>query len=258
MSVTVESSFSDDLTLARQLAALASEVALDYFHRGVSTEFKPDGTPVSQADIEIERSLVDFLARHRPGDSVLGEELGALGGSSRRWLFDPIDGTSNFAAGSSQWGTHVALQYEQQIVLGIITRPVLGLSWWACRGCGAYRTGISESSDAVRLHVSTKSILMASRVTMWAHEGDPMVARLKHSTTWVEPDLDAILRLAEGELEAVVDRLGKPWDHAPAVALVREAGGTFSDSQGGHRIDLGEGRYTNSLVHDQFEALLGE
>jgi histidinol-phosphatase len=258
MSVTVESSFSDDLALARQLAALASEVALDYFHRGVSTEYKPDGTPVSQADLEIERSLGDFLARRRPGDAVFGEELGARGHSSRRWLFDPIDGTSNFVAGSSQWGTHVALQYERQIVLGIITRPVLGLSWWACRGCGAYRSGASKGSDAVRLHVSTKSILMASRVTMWTHEDDPMVARLKQSAAWVEPDLDAILRLAEGELDAVIDRLGKPWDHAPAVVLVQEAGGAFSDSQGGHRIDLGEGRYTNGLIHDQLDALLGE
>jgi histidinol-phosphatase len=157
--VTVESSFSDDLALARQLAALASEVALDYFHRGVSTEYKQDGTLVSQADIEIERSLVDFLARRRPGDAVLGEELGALGDSSRRWLFDPIDGTSNFVAGSSQWGTHVALQDDRQIVLGIITRPVLGLSWWACRGCGAYRTGTSASGWPLVRHPGTSLTL---------------------------------------------------------------------------------------------------
>jgi fructose-1,6-bisphosphatase/inositol monophosphatase family enzyme len=83
MSVTVESSFFDDLALARQLAALASEVALDYFHRGVSTEYKQEGTLVSQADIEIERSLGDFLTRSRPGDAALGEELGAFGDLSR-------------------------------------------------------------------------------------------------------------------------------------------------------------------------------
>jgi histidinol-phosphatase len=258
MSLRIESSVSDDLALARQLAALASELALDYFQRGAPTKYKPDGTPVSHADIEIERNLVDILARRRPGDAVLGEEFGALGDSSRRWLIDPIDGTSNFVAGSSQWGTHVALQYEQQIVLGIITRPVLGLSWWACRGCGAYRSGTLESSDAVRLHVSAKSILISSRVTMWTHEGDPMIARLKRSATWVEPDLDAILRLAEGEIEAVIDPQGKPWDHAPAVVLVQEAGGAFSDSRGGHRVDLGEGRYTNRLIHDQLEGLLNE
>jgi histidinol-phosphatase len=74
---------NDDLALTRQLAALASEVALDYFHRDVSTEYKQEGTLVSQADIEIERSLGDFLARRRPGDAVLGEELGAFGDPSR-------------------------------------------------------------------------------------------------------------------------------------------------------------------------------
>ena len=52
---------------------------------------KQDGTLVSQADIEIERSFVDFLARRRPGDAVLGEELGALGDSSHQWFFNPID-----------------------------------------------------------------------------------------------------------------------------------------------------------------------
>lgn len=258
MSLRIESSVSDDLALARQIAALASEMALDYFQRGAPMKYKPDGTPVTHADIEIERSLADILARRRPGDAILGEEFGAVGASSRRWLIDPIDGTSNFVAGSPQWGTHVALQYEQQIVLGVITRPALGLSWWACRGCGAYRSSAVESLDAVRLQVSAKSILISSRVTMWTHEDDPLIARLKRSSTWVEPELDAILRLAEGELEAVVDRQGKPWDHAPAVVLVEEAGGAFSDSHGGHRIDLGEGRYTNRLIHDQLESLLGE
>jgi histidinol-phosphatase len=83
-----------------------------------------------------------------------------------------------------------------------------------------------------------------------------MIARLKRSARWVEPDLDTILRIAEGELEAIIDRLGKPWDHAPAIVLVQEAGGSFSDSHGGHRPDLGEGRYTNRLVHKQLEDLL--
>jgi histidinol-phosphatase len=80
-----------------------------------------------------------------------------------------------------------------------------------------------------------------------------MIARLKRSATWVEPDLDAILRLAEGEIEAVIDRQGKPWDHAPAVVLVQEAGGAFSDSHGGYRVDRGEGRYANGFIHNQLE-----
>jgi histidinol-phosphatase len=254
--MVVDQTFRADLDVARQLTTLARDIALHYFHRGVSAHTKPDGTPVTVADREIEQTLVEALTRIRPEDAVLGEEFGARGASSRRWLLDPIDGTSNFVSGNSQWGTHVALEVDEHIVLGVITRPAQGLSWWACRGCGAYCSEIAPGSTDVRLHVSTRAELGASRVTVWTNEGDPVLDRLRHRTQWVEPSLDAILRLAEGGLEAVIDRGGKPWDHAPAVVLVEEAGGRFSDSLGGHRVDIGEGRFSNGLIHGALDALL--
>jgi len=55
---------------------------------------------------------------------------------------------------------------------------------------------------------------------------------------------------------AFFSRNGKPWDHAPAVVLVEEAGGMFSDSFGGHSVYLGEGRFTNGLIHRELDALL--
>jgi histidinol-phosphatase len=254
--MTASQAFRADLDVARQLAILACDIALHYFHRGVSADTKPDGTPVTVADREIEQTLLGALTRFRPEDAVLGEEFGARGASSRRWVLDPIDGTSNFVSGNSQWGTHVALEVDERIVLGVITRPAQGLSWWACRGCGAYRSEIAPGSTDVRLHVSTRAELSASRVTVWTNESDPVLDRLRRQTQWVEPSLDAILRLAEGGLEAVIDRSGKPWDHAPAVVLVEEAGGTFSDSSGGHRVDRGEGRFSNGLIHAELNALL--
>jgi fructose-1,6-bisphosphatase/inositol monophosphatase family enzyme len=222
----------------------------------VSASAKRDQTPVTVADREIEQALVEALARFRPEDAVLGEEFGARGVSPRRWLLDPIDGTSNFVSGDSRWGTHIALEVEEHIVLGVITRPALGLSWWACRGWGAYRSEIAPGSSDFRLRVSTCAELDASRVTVWTNEVDPVLGSLSRRATWVEPNLDAILSLAEGELEAVIDRNGKPWDHAPAVVLVEEAGGKFSDSLGGHRVDLGEGRFSNGLIHHELAALL--
>jgi histidinol-phosphatase len=254
--MTAEQTFRAELAMARRLAVVASEIALHHFHRGGSVDTKPDGTPVTVSDREIEQTLVEALTRFRPEDAVLGEEFGARGASSRRWLLDPIDGTSNFVSGNSQWGTHVALEVDEHIVLGVITRPAQGLSWWACRGIGAYRSEIAPGSTDNRLHVSTRATLSASRVTMWTNEADPILDRLRRQTRWVEPSLDAILRLAEGSLEAVIDRSGKPWDHAPAVVLVEEAGGTFSDSFGGHRVDLGEGRFSNGLIHAELDDCL--
>jgi histidinol-phosphatase len=254
--MTADQALRADMDLARQLAVVASEIALHYFSRGVSAETKPDGTPVTVADREIEHVLLETLTRSRPGDAVLGEELGAHGGAARRWLLDPIDGTFNFVRGNAEWGTHVALEVEGRIVLGVITRPALGLCWWASRGSGAYRSEILPSSMSVRLNVSTRAELGTSRVTVWTNGVDPIIDSLRRQAKWVEPNLDAILRLAEGELEAVVDRNGRPWDHAPAVVLVEEAGGRFSDSSLGRRLDLGEGRFSNGLIHDELAVLL--
>jgi histidinol-phosphatase len=245
-----------DLEFARHLAAVASELALDYFRRGVAAQLKPDGSPVSEADVEVERRLRQLIAEQRPEDGVLGEELGASGPTERRWILDPIDGTRNFVAGRARWGTHVALEVQGEIVVGVITRPVLGSSWWASQGGGAHKSESDPGSSPRRLSVSRVNDLRASRVTLWTHASDATIERLEQTCSWVEPTLDSLLCLAEGELEGLVDRSGKPWDLAPAVLIVEEAGGRFSDCEGGRRLDLGDGRFSNGLIHRDLEQLL--
>ena len=245
-----------DLQFARHLAAVASELALDYFRRGVAAQLKPDGSPVSEADVEVERRLRQLIAEHRPEDGVLGEELGQSGPTARRWILDPIDGTRNFVAGRPRWGTHVALELAGEVVVGVITRPVLGASWWASRGGGAHRSDSSPHVGERRLTVSRVNELRAGRVTLWTHALDATIERLEQTCSWVEPTLDSLLRLAEGELEALVDRSGKPWDLAPGVVIVEEAGGRFSDCEGGRRLDLGDSRFSNGLIHGELEQLL--
>jgi histidinol-phosphatase len=254
--ITSNPSLTDDLDLARRLAVLAADVGLDYFARGVSADEKPDGTPVTAADVHIERVLSNELARERPADAILGEELGAQGSSNRRWILDPIDGTAYFLRQEADWGTHIALEVAGRVVVGVITRPATGRCYFAARGAGSFRSEIALGSPSTRLHVSSRADLAASRVTTWTHATDPLIHRLKGATLWTEPAVDNVLRVAEGELEAVVDRLGKTWDHAPAVVLVEEAGGSFSDARGGHRLDLGEGRYTNGLIRAELDALI--
>ncbi len=248
-------SLEDDLTLAHNLAALASEVALDFFRRGVSTQSKADGTPVSEADFEVERQLLNLLAKERPDDAVLSEEFGTRGSSSRRWILDPIDGTFNFVTGNPLWGTHVALEDRGEIVLGLISRPVLDRYWWATRDGGAHRSDPSSPSGT-RLRASAISALAKSRISIWTRDPDERWGRLERSGVRVEPDLNDILKLAEGELEAVIDLTGKVWDHAPAMVLVEEAGGRFSDGRGGRRLNLGIGRYTNGHIDEQLDRVL--
>jgi histidinol-phosphatase len=248
-------SLAPDLEFARHLAQVAGKLALDFFRNGVQTRHKPDGSPVSDADVEIERVLRRLIAEQRPEDGVLGEELGLTGSSERRWILDPIDGTSNFVAGRPQWGTHVALEIAGEVALGVITRPVLGSSWWASRGGGAHKS-LSGAASSERLSVSAVNELGACRITLWTHEADPTIQRLEQHCRWAHPDLNSLLRVAEGQLDALIDRSGKPWDIAPAVVIVEEAGGRYSDRDGGRRLDLCDGRFSNGHLHAQLERLL--
>lgn len=252
-----EAALDEDLAFARHLAQVASELSLEYLQRGVTAQLKPDGSPVTNADVEVERRLRQLIAEHRPGDGVLGEELGETGSVARRWVLDPIDGTRNFVEHRPLWGNHVALEVAGEIVVGVITRPVLGSSWWARRGGGAHRTDSAPAAGERRLSVSKVDSLRSGRVSLWMYEPDlALEQRVNRHCQCVEPSLDSLLRLAEGHLEALVDSSGRPWDLAPAVVLVEEAGGRYSDRAGGRRLDLGGGRFSNGHVHSELEELL--
>lgn len=251
--------WDDDLALAHRAAHRAAEVALEYFHRGVSFETKPDGSPVSEADFEVERQVLDLLARERPDDGVLSEESGvrrAPGASTRRWIVDPIDGTSNFVVGHPGWGTHVALEDEGEIVVGVITRPVSGQRWWAVRGGGAHQDDFQSGAGSRRLRVSTTSELSGSRMSVWPPDQGLADLLRRHAVEVPVPGLNDLGRLCRGELDAVIGAGGGVWDHAPAVLLVEEAGGRFRDPQGGRRLDLDTIHYTNGHIDDELYRLL--
>ncbi|MEY4547862.1 MAG: hypothetical protein RL685_4057 [Pseudomonadota bacterium] len=241
-----------DLALARELAARAAEVALRYFRHPLNVRLKPDGTNVTDADLAVEACLLEILARERPDDAVLSEERGQIGHAHRTWILDPIDGTSPFAEGHPKhWGTHIALQLGEEVVLGVITRPVAGHCWWATKGGGAHRGSLQPSTSDQVLRVSKTPDLRESTVAFWAETADARRRRdiLQAEANLVEATMDCILEVAGGELDLAICDSSSPWDLAPGVLLVEEAGGRFTDPAGGRRLDMGEGWYSNSLVH---------
>lgn len=248
---------AEDLAFAHRLADLATEVALAYFERGVDTLVKHDGTPVSEADLEVDRRLLARIGRERSGDSVLSEESGALDGSARRrWILDPIDGTFNFVEGKPAWGTHVALEVDGVLVLGLVTRPSYGLRWWATAGGGAYRGDNVSGGAASRVRVSGVRDLASARVTAWSTQPRSVLRTLRGGCSFVDASLDSCLEVVQGDLDAVVGAGGMIWDQAPAVVLVQEAGGRFDDGERGLRADLGNARFSNGHVDDALTALL--
>ena len=140
----------DDLDLALRMAHVADEITQTAFAaKTFATHLKDDGTPVTDADVAVEEELARLVARHRPDDAVLSEELGARGRSQRTWI---IDGTASFARGGTGWGTLIALQVDNDVAVGVATSPGLGRRWWAARGSGAWTAPLSPTSSRTQAH----------------------------------------------------------------------------------------------------------
>ena len=221
-------------------------------------ETKPDLTPVSDADRDVEQVIRDRLAELRPDDVVLGEEFGGPAAATRRWIIDPIDGTKSYIRGMPTWATLIALTIEDRGVLGVVAAPALGRRWWAARGAGAF-------ADGRPIHVSAvselaDSVLAWSGIEDWDELGRfPVLLELGRRCWRTRGIGDAwqYMLVAEGVAEIAVDPVVSLWDLAAPQVIVEEAGGRFTDFAGVATADGGAGLATNGLVHDAALAILG-
>jgi len=251
-----------DVDLALLLADVATAAVLPFVADTVEHESKADGSPVSKADWAAEAAMVTVLTRERPDDGVLSEESGEVATTTggRRWLLDPIDGTVQFVGGGLEWGTHVALEVDGRIVLGVITRPRRSHRWWAATGWGAFTEPDGSPTEGRQpLAVSTTDSLRGARIGQYAMGPSPVPRLLAAAGAEVVTSGSHVLELAEGRLDAVVAyQCGFPWDHAPAVALTREAGGRFVDPSGGESCACRGGVYANAHLLDELLAVLSD
>jgi histidinol-phosphatase len=240
---------SADLELALRLADAADAISLPRFRSGIAVETKPDLTPVTEADRAVEAELRRILAAERPGDAILGEEEGAAGTGSRRWIIDPIDGTRNYTRGIPVWATLIALEAENTVQLGVASAPALRERWWAERGAGAFRSGES-------IRVSSISAIEDSVLSFALEHEVPAIARRAWHARGLG-DFWSYVLVAEGAVDGVFDADGVgEWDLAAVQVIVEEAGGRFSDRAGSSRSDSGSAIASNGLLHDELLAAI--
>lgn len=251
-----------DLRRAFGLADLADEVTMAHFRDAALTAIrKEDGTPVSQVDRAAEEAMLAGIRHAEPDSAVTGEEVGQHPGTpGRRWIFDGIDGTHNFAEGRPGWGTIIALVDGDGPSVGVVTSPALGRRWWAVRGGGAWtaehRPGHFDPGAGRRLTCTAETDLTRARVLASPHEGFLAGWRSEAAARFAPPGevrsrcfaIDAAM-VAEGRLDAAVFLYGYEWDYAGPSLLVTEAGGRFRDLWGTARHDTATAVLANpSLV----------
>ena len=136
--------------LALELAVVADGIAVSYFGGPVPAVAKPDGTPVTAADREIERALRDELARACPDHLVLGEEEGGrLDPDVPTWVIDPIDGTKGFLRGLPVFATLIGVLLRGEVIAAVASAPALAERWDAYAGGGARRNGAPVGVSAI-------------------------------------------------------------------------------------------------------------
>jgi histidinol-phosphatase len=254
---------ADDLALAHELADAADAITLARFGAvDLRVERKPDLTPVSDADLAVERAVRDLLATRRPSDAVLGEEQGSTGHGPRRWVVDPIDGTKSFVRGVPVWATLVALQLEGSVDVGVVSAPALGRRWWAARGLGAHTGGSLTAARPLRVSAVSSladASLSYSSLSGWEDRGrlDGLLALTRRTwRTRAYGDFWSHVLVAEGAVDVSCEPEVSLWDLAPLQVLVEEAGGRFTDLSGAARPDGGSVVCTNGVLHDEVLALL--
>jgi histidinol-phosphatase len=247
----------DDVTLALQMADQADALTLDRFGAlDLHVDTKPDLTPVTDADRSAETLLREALAKHRPGDPILGEEYGGTTVfSGRQWVIDPIDGTKNFVRGVPVWATLIALLRDGVPVVGVVSAPALQRRWWAGDGEGAF---VSVAGGAPR-RISVSSVadiesasLSLSSFTGWAKLG--LRERLIDLTDTVWRvrgfgDFWSYCLVAEGAVDIAAEPEVSLWDLAALSILVREAGGAFTSLDGVDGPHGGNAVATNGSLH---------
>lgn len=245
------------LAAAVAAARAAGEIALRYYRGGFQITIKPDQTPVTQADREAEQAIRGILGRAFPDHGFLGEEFGEEGSRDPRFIIDPIDGTKNFIRGIPFWAVLIGLEERGEITTGVVFNPVTGDLLTARRGDGAHANGERvRVSDQRRMRDAT---LLHSGLNLLRADGcwDGFV-RLIDATSRSRGfgDYYGYDLVARGKAEMYVEVDLKPWDIAPMMILVEEAGGRLTDFEGRRSIYDGRVVATNGHLHDEALALL--
>jgi histidinol-phosphatase len=258
-----EFSLSDDLSLALALAGDADLISFDRFQAlDLVVSTKPDRTPVTDADQAVERSIRSGIRAARPNDSILGEEFGVEGESSRQWIIDPIDGTANFLRGVPIWGTLIALAIDGVPAVGVVSAPALGKRWWAARGSGAWTQ--DDNDQASRIAVSKVTRLSDASISYNSIQGWNEAGRLDSLVALTERvwraraigDMWSYMLLAEGALDLVGEFDLQPYDMAALIPIVEEAGGRFSSIAGESGPWNGSALASNGALHGEALSLL--
>ncbi|MBE1284928.1 MAG: inositol monophosphatase [Rhodobacteraceae bacterium] len=229
----------------------------------LQVSMKGAGDFVSKADIAAEQILKEELLTARPTYGWLAEEGGEINGKdpTRRWIVDPLDGTTNFLHGLPHWAISIALEHKGQIVAGVVYDAAKDEMFFAEKGAGAW---MNETRIRVSGRIRMIESIFATGVPFGGRADLPAtlqdLARLMPVCAgvrrWGSAALD-MAYVAAGRYDGFWERRLNPWDLAAGVIIVKEAGGLIQplDAEGDILTD-GEVICSNEPIFENFSKVI--
>jgi len=254
----------DPLFLATAIEAVvrAGDLQMAKLGTGVRVDKKGAIDLVTEVDVEVERMFRALVAERFPAHDVLAEELGgAARGARHRWVFDPLDGTTNFAHGVPIFCASLALEVDGEAVVAAVYDPNRRELFTAEAGVGSWLNGR-------RLKASTNATVLESMlVTGFPYTVHQEADAFLKTFGQVLKQARAIRRLgsaaidicwvAAGRMDGFWEASLKPWDTRAAALILQEAGGRVTGMDGGPwDPDGGHILATNGLIHDEVVGIL--
>jgi myo-inositol-1(or 4)-monophosphatase len=223
----------------REVLTSASAIAVERFGKVSGTTKAGDPNQVITAtDLQIGRLLVGEVRRRYPEHNIIDEETGVVeNNSAYTWVIDPIDGTSNFAAGVPLFGIMLGLLHEDTSLAGGIALPAFGIICTGEKGkgawCGAERIAVSTLTDlknsliAYGIDSQPSDPDATKEECAWLAELVLRIRNLRSSNS----AFDAVM-VAQGKYGAFLNKTSKIWDNVAPQVIIEEAGGLYTTFHG--------------------------
>ncbi|WP_391540456.1 inositol monophosphatase family protein [Rubripirellula lacrimiformis] len=231
------------LAAATHAASLGGDVLMRYWRDGVQMRDKSENGGktydlVSDADVESENAIANYLRSEFPTHEILGEE-GQVGSvdAEHLWVIDPLDGTNNYAHHVPHFAVSIAYYHRGEAVVGVVLNPVRQEQYTAVRGGGANFTGTPIQVDTA---TSLSKTLIGCG--FYYDRGAMMRSTLAAVEEFFGNDIHGIRRFGTASLDLCQVAIGQfggffeyelsPWDFAAGALIVTEAGGKITDAMG--------------------------
>jgi myo-inositol-1(or 4)-monophosphatase len=253
------------LNIAVKAARQAGNVIMRHLDRldTLNIQTKARNDFVSEVDVRAEAEIIDIISKAYPDHAILAEESGTRSGSTYQWIIDPLDGTTNFLHGYTQFAVSIALSREGVLEHGVIFDPIRNEMFTAGRGRGAHlndrRMRVSSVSRLENALLGTGFPFRAmTHLDPWLRMFRAMLLRTSGIRRAGSAALD-LAHVACGRFDGFWELGLKPWDLAAGCLLIQEAGGLVTDLDDAQSfMESGNIIAANPVIHPQMLEIISK